>query len=724
MTKNLIDFPISVEKGINTVFPTHNLPPGFARFMADILVDKPGFIRSRGKVAKWGNLSVSAVNFGIASTLSATGKIFASLSNTTTTGSSITSSLLAENFDSVNASFTWESGTFDKTFFQDCKPRLGGGALIGISNYYMADSASTAVSQHIGMWNGSNKGKYSTGTLTSTANSKAIVGVGTTWTGNVEPGMFVMGDAGAGVTYLIGVIKTVDSNTTITLEENALFFQAAATYQITPLRGLTIKVAKGRITCSTGTAIVTGQNTKFKDQFLLEGTLGTWRIFIQKDFRYIGEVGSVTNNTSLSLTANAGFDLVEEKYVAVRVSGSTYKTKIGGSGTDPSQGGPGGLGFLNVIFNNRQFYANSVSRRGLPSIKNNTTRLWFSEPTDCEALDISEADGDFITIGSGTSLFKPITALYAIGSVLAIFKSDELFILEGNSPESYQVRKIADIGCLKTSSLQPYKDGVIFVSRKGIYSFDGSNLARLTENLGEYFERLLQNFNSNKDFIGSLIYQDHYIVYIENTIPELWNRELYGGTPPTNSTLCLFLKNNAVSFLYNVDIRGSISEYLETYGTSLPSTLPKGSIFSVNTTADNVELAIGYNLFHVQGADTIVCKGEPQTGPYPYFETATYSFNEPSLVKYVKEMRVHYTSQGLLKVRYINTIVDQYQGTLLGSSLPASATFVNGRLALDKRNHYLGLQVYTNTLDNAYNLKIGHMLMKIKYLRRNRVEAA
>lgn len=53
---------------------------------------------------------------------------------------------------------------------------------------------------------------YSTGTVTVTANSNTVTGVGTAWTANVDPGMLFTSTGG-----FRGVVHSVDSNTQITL---------------------------------------------------------------------------------------------------------------------------------------------------------------------------------------------------------------------------------------------------------------------------------------------------------------------------------------------------------------------------------------------------------------------------------------------------------------------------------------------------------------------------
>jgi hypothetical protein len=72
---------------------------------------------------------------------------------------------------------------------------------------------------------------YSTGTVSGTAGLKVLTGVGTTWVGNVDPGMLIR--IGAAGRYY--VVASVDSNTQITLMQPLLTTPAGATYAATRL---------------------------------------------------------------------------------------------------------------------------------------------------------------------------------------------------------------------------------------------------------------------------------------------------------------------------------------------------------------------------------------------------------------------------------------------------------------------------------------------------------
>jgi hypothetical protein len=186
------------------------------------------------------------------------------------------------------------------------------------------------------------------------------------------------------LTY-VGVVKSVDSNTQITLGAVSPFPQSAAslatlTYSLTSVRGFVPRIAKGRVTTATASTTVTGANTKFQSQGIDDTWLSTaasttnanaiitglsstttlkvgmrvggtnvgtnayiisidsatqitvsvnstatgattltirhaYLMYRASDIVYIGRVASVTNDTSLTLIANAGVALNNERFL-------------------------------------------------------------------------------------------------------------------------------------------------------------------------------------------------------------------------------------------------------------------------------------------------------------------------------------------------------------------------------------------------------------------------
>jgi hypothetical protein len=109
---------------------------------------------------------------------------------------------------------TWPTDALDAPYsLFDAKPRSA-----PVPDRRRPQYGSTKQLAH---WRGAEKVAYSTGTVTVTRGSTAVTGAGTSWAANVGPGMFLFATADdpAGVSVFIGVVKSVQSDTALTLGE-------------------------------------------------------------------------------------------------------------------------------------------------------------------------------------------------------------------------------------------------------------------------------------------------------------------------------------------------------------------------------------------------------------------------------------------------------------------------------------------------------------------------
>jgi len=86
-------------------------------------------------------------------------------------------------------------------------------------------------------WYGGNKQAYSTGTMSVTGGSAAVTGSGTSWSSNVEAGMYLVVPQTSNPR--VYRIDSVDSDTAITLDRNAANTHSGADYIIMPIAPLT-----------------------------------------------------------------------------------------------------------------------------------------------------------------------------------------------------------------------------------------------------------------------------------------------------------------------------------------------------------------------------------------------------------------------------------------------------------------------------------------------------
>lgn len=551
--------------GMNLAIPAQELDDTEGRYIQDGLVDKPGVVRSRGPIEaasgvarptlKGSGLLVCANPVG-------TGK-FAILNGDNSNGYV---GLLNEARDTL-VNYTWPhalpaSPTTHPYKLVDSKPGAQGGAWVGISDRFDAASPSQALA----FWYGGDKADYSTGTIAFTGGGTIITGTGTSWLGNVVPGMFVFADvantAVAITTFsktLIGVVKSVDSNTQITLLAASPYASSgttwspasptAVTYRIQSMRGFSHRITKGLITCSTSAATVTGGDTKWVQQGMPTSneasgrTTNIWNVYRLSDGNWVGRVDKCDSDTSMTLKANAAVSLVDEPYIAIR-GDATYNLALTDATTQ--------VGWLNAVYAERQFFAN------LGTDVEGTARLWFSDPNDHEAVDLSTYSGDFIDIPSTVSVVEPIRAMLPTYNALLVFKETETYAVFGNSPTSFNVRKLEDDGVFVPMGVQPYSGGAIWPGRNGLYVYDGVNVTNITTNkLGQYWKDLVRGIDFSLYRCWSMVERNHYFLFFEAADPTVVPRKGNIAQPVNSLTICVNMVTNAFSILQGVNIRGS-----------------------------------------------------------------------------------------------------------------------------------------------------------------------
>ena len=105
-----------------------------------------------------------------------------------------------------------------------------------------------------------------------------------------------------------------------------------------------------------------------------------------------------------------------------------------------------------------------------------SSQLWWSnygEPWGFNALS------NFVEVGESLQ-GDPIKGMASMGSVMAVFKSEAYYSLYGNSDVTWQTGlfKIGDIGCQSARSIATAYGLVGWVSRQGVYLWDGSSAPR------------------------------------------------------------------------------------------------------------------------------------------------------------------------------------------------------------------------------------------------------
>lgn len=607
--------------GMNVALPPQELEDTAARYLQDILLDQPGLIRRRGPLTNvaqnFPNTAFKAS--GVAYTLDPLGNNRLGILNGDTSHGQF--SMLNSAFTAINGNKTWNgflptAPPNNPYYLTDIKAALNNGMWIGTSSAYNANSPT----QSLGLWRGGISADYATGTLTLTRGSTAVTGSGTTWSTNVTPGMFLFATTDDGYTLtLIGVIRSVTSDTALVLEQVSPYPATAKAYNLTSVRGFTPRVTVGNITTSTANTTVTGANTKFVSQM----TTGTWNLYRETDLAWIGKVSSIQNQTGLTLAANAGVALNNENYVGLRADGDwTLST------TSNVQK----VGFLNATYAEAQWYANN----GMSTTQ--TNRVYFSDTADPEDVDMSTFDGNYITVSSSANYNSPITGLASAYNALLVFKENETFGIFGNSPSTFSVQKIEDDGALSCGSIQQYGGGVLWAGRAGIYFYDGVQTTNIVAGtLGNWWKELVRSVNPAQYRMWSAMSRDHYFLFLEQANPTV--PVVKGNASTSTSHLCIVINmiSHAPTIFTNFAIRG---------GVQMPFSTGLETLFLVNTNANVGSLFTSTNIFESNGNDAIISDLDSVAGPDFYIETKKYNGGDSLILKLWSQLIVNYECSG------------------------------------------------------------------------------
>ena len=364
---------------------------------------------------------------------------------------------------------------------------VGGIGLFGLSASYDSNFSSVPIQF---WWGGGDATIAPGGTVLITRGSTTVAGSPTGWF-QQQVGSFITDSTG---TVLIGRLAFMNNaGTAGILDRPALASIPGFPYRFISTRNFLPRMAKGLITCSTTSPVVTGARTKFiagrgaQPGFTCAvpgGITGSgWYLMRSRDNAFIGYVQSFDSDLQITLTANAGINMANERYLLMPQGATSTVTGTSivwdgdaGSQLDTQFGPRGAGGFITEEHNGRLYMAN---RPDATTAKMGAT-LWFSDDSDYEAFDLDEVAGDWITVGH---VSQPITGLASTQAGLAIFKGNELWMLYGDDPTTYQLRKLANVGTMDGRSIQSYSGNLIFVSTMGVMQFDGSAVHNLTANL-------------------------------------------------------------------------------------------------------------------------------------------------------------------------------------------------------------------------------------------------
>lgn len=681
----------NISGGINQSKSAQNIEENECVFLQDLILDTPGVARQRGPVAQSsGTPTYSGKAIGIVNTVDPAGtQQIAVLHGTSTPRFGVVSG-------SSSVDIPWEHNfsTSPHTIV-DYRSALSGGIFVGTSSGY-----GETASQSLGLWRGGTKVNYTTGTISVSMASTTVTGSGTSWSSNVSPGMFVFATSGINAPFnsgisktFVGTVRSVDSNTQLTLEKPSRVGVTNGNHLETSIRGFNQCVSVGAITTSTSDQTVTGAKTKFVSNGLTS-TSAQWALYRLRDYAYIGKVDSssaLNFEGSLELTATAAIALSNEDYIAYRIDGN-WDTLTNASSTK--------MGFLTATFANRQWYANKGGKFS------DTYRVFFSQDSEFECVDNAANDGDFIDVISSTGVQTPIMGLIPTYNALLVMKESEVHGISGTAPSNFQMRKLSDDGTLACTSIQGYRGGALWAGRNGIYFYDGTEVSNISsDKLGKFYSNSLKNFNPNTHRMWSMIARDHYFLFIESFESTY---SLYKETTPTTPTKICFvvdLYTNSFTTLTNTHILGS---------TSLTAVSGETAYYIINTSTTGY-IVNASDLFTNTGEDSLVCSGAV-SGPDIHLESRRYQFGDGTSYKVFREFLQYYRIfAGYLNVDILKSLGQH--GSLAGTIPATDYTWKS----LGERFDSWDSAGAAYTSWDALNLDHGFEVTRIRFARRGPV---
>ncbi len=127
-------------------------------------------------------------------------------------------------------------------------------------------------------------------------------------------------------------------------------------------------------------------------------------------------------------------------------------------------------------------YATSLFSAGFSALP---STLYYSDTAEPEQIQLDS----FIDIRTDDG--QAISGLKNFSGGLVIFKENSFHALTGDSSENFNVREISkQYGCLNNRAIAQFQDVLIFLDRKGIVQFNGSNIDLLSSKIDPILKRM------------------------------------------------------------------------------------------------------------------------------------------------------------------------------------------------------------------------------------------
>ena len=142
-------------------------------------------------------------------------------------------------------------------------------------------------------------------------------------------------------------------------------------------------------------------------------------------------------------------------------------------------------------------------------------------------------------------------------------KHKEAFGIFGDSPDTFEVKRIATDGALSPQAAVSYKDGVVWAGRQGIYLWDGTDAINLLADTNQnFYTNLIKTVPSSNLRAWGTVKRDYFFVTFTDVGSVTLTMEVTGDRPAEktrdNFTIAVHIPSRATFWVSNLPFRGTV----------------------------------------------------------------------------------------------------------------------------------------------------------------------
>ena len=183
-----------------------------------------------------------------------------------------------------------------------------------------------------------------------------------------------------------------------------------------------------------------------------------------------------------------------------------------------------------------EVYCSGVTLKKRTRVLDNITihhgRIWGSVPSGNQIY--ASASDDIFSFSSADITKKyaaripsdtpgAFTALCSFNNDLVAFKPDSITIISGTNPTNYSSFVIDGVGCISPDSAIVTPQGIIFLSYKGFYIYDGSLPKCISTKLNKKYKSAVSGYDGNAYYASALTETDKYEFLVYNMNYGMWH---------------------------------------------------------------------------------------------------------------------------------------------------------------------------------------------------------